>query len=663
MAENGYPYNPEEKLTIKKQPKESLFLASQSLTYSSNKPKPADLIDLMDWSDNSEPLHEGSPPLTRASDKDMDVNDDSDFDSLDDDILNEKVDLNPTMANDDELGGFDGIESDDDFDVLGNSNKKEMNPLAFVSASQDQESKYDPAKRKPTLFQENDKNDEKIITNQGPETSNMPQKVTSENTKMDIVSDTVGLDALLNEMGSSMEMPSGLSSLRHTQEDGEDARHTQESVRHAQEEEKDVTPAQEEQEEKKMELTNEQDENKGEEEQEEKKMELTNKQDQKKKGKLEKVNVKRVEEDVKKEEENQDFELDREEASPMDSTSSPMDSKLKPEPVTKETDVKPKPTAKRTRRKASTDSADALDTSKQSHSSDEGESEARRSTRSKRKIEVKESNAKDANVQPKSKESKKTESSKRKTMTKEDEPRKTRRSSRTSDPKPSESKSSTTSPESKKPSRKKMKKKSIDEYTYRIVLSACSKDVWSSIQSLNTKFDDIYILDDVDDQCTHLVLGDNRRTRKVLLAIAQGKWIVNPDWISMRSDNGNWDCESEYEIVDWLPGIKKSRESHERSEPPIFAGMKIFIGGQTKTDRKDIEEFIGLCGGEIVSSYFQSDVCISGKRLFTVVPLDDEEELPDSPILSEDWILDSISDWERKEMSDYLAAPKKKRGV
>ena len=47
-------------------------------------------------------------------------------------------------------------------------------------------------------------------------------------------------------------------------------------------------------------------------------------------------------------------------------------------------------------------------------------------------------------------------------------------------------------------------------------------------------------------QVTHLVIGDERRTLKLMLAVANGAWLVSPQWVTASLEAGRWLPESQF---------------------------------------------------------------------------------------------------------------------
>lgn len=207
---------------------------------------------------------------------------------------------------------------------------------------------------------------------------------------------------------------------------------------------------------------------------------------------------------------------------------------------------------------------------------------------------------------------------------------------------------------------KSSSKKKKRVYKYRIVLSSCDQKTVKLAQEFQSKFEDVIILNEFSDDCTHLILGNKRRTMKVLLSISHGIWILSPDWIKSCIKEASIVNEESYEIKDWLEGIHKSRISHSKKKDVILKGLRIFIGGQTNTDKNEIKKLIETCGGVISTSYYYDcDICITGKRLYQPTQL--ESFTQKVPIIKEEWILDSISNWRKLSIEDYIAKEDNKK--
>lgn len=66
-------------------------------------------------------------------------------------------------------------------------------------------------------------------------------------------------------------------------------------------------------------------------------------------------------------------------------------------------------------------------------------------------------------------------------------------------------------------------------------------------------------------QVTHLIVGDERRTLKLMLAVAAGAWLVSPQWVTASLEAGRWLPESQFPakvfslgLIGWLGGGKQA---------------------------------------------------------------------------------------------------------
>jgi hypothetical protein len=89
-----------------------------------------------------------------------------------------------------------------------------------------------------------------------------------------------------------------------------------------------------------------------------------------------------------------------------------------------------------------------------------------------------------------------------------------------------------------------------------------------------------------DGQITHLVVGQERRTLKVMLAIANGAWLVSPEWITASLEAGRWLPESQFSAkVRFAAAADKARAALEVPDDNLLLeGRRLHItaGGSGK---------------------------------------------------------------------------------
>jgi hypothetical protein len=79
-------------------------------------------------------------------------------------------------------------------------------------------------------------------------------------------------------------------------------------------------------------------------------------------------------------------------------------------------------------------------------------------------------------------------------------------------------------------------------------------DIASQLQSAEIMWEG-----QVDDDATHLVCGEKKRTEKVLQALAKGIWVLKWNWVIESMEAGKWLPEEKFEAADWFPGAKTAR--------------------------------------------------------------------------------------------------------
>ncbi|XP_022061005.2 microcephalin [Acanthochromis polyacanthus] len=157
------------------------------------------------------------------------------------------------------------------------------------------------------------------------------------------------------------------------------------------------------------------------------------------------------------------------------------------------------------------------------------------------------------------------------------------------------------------------------------------------------------IVDRVCESTTHVVSGGHRRTLNILLGIARGCWILSFEWILWSLEQRQWIPEEPYELSDQFPAAQICRLQRHLSagehQQDLFQGQPaMFVSQHSQPPTQSLMELIELCGGTVCKSVRQAGICIgkySGRR-------------PEgSRILSEQWVLDSITHLKKLSYDDY----------
>uniref|UniRef100_A0A3B4VNZ1 Microcephalin 1 n=1 Tax=Seriola dumerili TaxID=41447 RepID=A0A3B4VNZ1_SERDU len=157
------------------------------------------------------------------------------------------------------------------------------------------------------------------------------------------------------------------------------------------------------------------------------------------------------------------------------------------------------------------------------------------------------------------------------------------------------------------------------------------------------------VVDRVCESTTHVVSGGHRRTLNILLGIARGCWILSFEWILWCLEQRQWIPEEPYELSDKFPAAQICRLQRHLSagehQQDLFEGQPaMFVSQHSQPPTQSLVELIQLCGGTVCSTVRQAGICIgrySGRRP------------QGSRILSEQWVLDSITHLKRLSYDNY----------
>ncbi|XP_055019015.1 microcephalin isoform X2 [Boleophthalmus pectinirostris] len=157
------------------------------------------------------------------------------------------------------------------------------------------------------------------------------------------------------------------------------------------------------------------------------------------------------------------------------------------------------------------------------------------------------------------------------------------------------------------------------------------------------------LVDEVCASTTHVVSGSHRRTLNILLGIARGCWILSFEWILWSLEKRQWIPEEPYELSDQFPAAQICRLQRHLSagehQQDLFEDQPaMFVSHFSQPPPQSLVELIQLCGGTVCRTVRQAGLLIgrySGRR-------------PEgSRVLSEQWVLDSITHLKLLPYDDY----------
>ncbi|KAH3763830.1 microcephalin [Pelomyxa schiedti] len=147
---------------------------------------------------------------------------------------------------------------------------------------------------------------------------------------------------------------------------------------------------------------------------------------------------------------------------------------------------------------------------------------------------------------------------------------------------------------------------------------------------------------EIEEHTTHLLCGSDRRSLKLMTAIAKGLWVLDVKWLSRSHEANKLLSEEEFEMKATFPGASVSRKAHENGTPGIFHGFTIFLGSGTNSSRESLEELIKLAGGATTQQLKDATLCILSPNKPCKCPL-----------VSESWLYDSIQNYKPQACDAY----------
>ncbi|XP_043916394.1 microcephalin [Protopterus annectens] len=182
-----------------------------------------------------------------------------------------------------------------------------------------------------------------------------------------------------------------------------------------------------------------------------------------------------------------------------------------------------------------------------------------------------------------------------------------------------------------------------------VMTSMASEMQQTAIQVVN-KLGGFAFSDSVCETTTHVVTGSPRRTLNVLFGIARGCWILSFDWVLWSLEHGYWIPEEPYEASNHFPAASICRLqqylSKGKYQQDLFVNQPLmYVSSSTQPPFKKLTELIQLCGGKVCKSLRPARICIGdycGKKL------------PEIKYLSEQWILDSITQYSVCPFENYI---------
>ena len=155
---------------------------------------------------------------------------------------------------------------------------------------------------------------------------------------------------------------------------------------------------------------------------------------------------------------------------------------------------------------------------------------------------------------------------------------------------------------------------------------------------------------------THLIIGDNRRTLKTMLAVVHGAYLLRPEYITASLEAGFWLPEDEYLAnVIFQEGAIRSREFRAQSTenlPNLLQGKKVSIYTQGKKgdESYQVVRRLAIELGATLFHISEADICILMNDEASVRP----PGIPDhADVVKKDWLFECCTAFEHVSMADF----------
>ncbi|XP_078688259.1 microcephalin-like isoform X2 [Branchiostoma floridae x Branchiostoma belcheri] len=175
------------------------------------------------------------------------------------------------------------------------------------------------------------------------------------------------------------------------------------------------------------------------------------------------------------------------------------------------------------------------------------------------------------------------------------------------------------------------------------------------VMSVIKQLGGFYLERDVTERTTHVVSGNNRRTLNVLSAISRGCWLVSLEWVLKSCEVGRYVEEEPYELHEAFPAAQEARlerqaaEGHYKQDLFSDCGL-IYISEHTSPPHSSLVRLVELCGGRICTSIRRARIVVGNPQRRT-----------DALVVTELWVLDSITEHSTLPLDAYLTQPERTR--
>jgi len=185
-----------------------------------------------------------------------------------------------------------------------------------------------------------------------------------------------------------------------------------------------------------------------------------------------------------------------------------------------------------------------------------------------------------------------------------------------------------------------------------IMYSGLEQDDVDFVFQVAQKLGEFQVEDGAGAMMTHLIYSGNKRTMKLLYAIAKRAWILDVSYIYESFEFGGWLAEKEYESAG--APAKKLRDAYG----PLFKDTRFYFNGGTNDhfpsiNLGEVKVLVKLAGGKVAEKPEESDVIVEDdlNKKFSLKFKKFEGSKPH--VISYKWIFDSLMKYSKLNYQDF----------
>jgi len=185
--------------------------------------------------------------------------------------------------------------------------------------------------------------------------------------------------------------------------------------------------------------------------------------------------------------------------------------------------------------------------------------------------------------------------------------------------------------------------------------NATRKACAEAIESLKGGFK-IFQEESGSPRITHLICSrEEKRTEKMLLAIASGAWILPPKWVLQSKEQGKWLDEHKFERkgkASKAASLARADQATNSKRNTLLARYSLKLAGGTHSKTQTLKKLITALGGSVVTEFKDDDRphCFALWCGDANPCVDDFEE--ESYFIKQEWLLKSAMEYQHGIGSD-----------